>query len=140
MLLTCRRYQFQRERLPSLALAEPRRLLFFSTCLARVWLFNLDPAIPFLLSRYSASGRPVEFDPVDLLRSLVLMTSLKVRGVSQRVSMLRQDKVLAILSGFEPHKTPGVGTFYDFFHRCWLEDRAIIRGRRRKLRPFFGET
>lgn len=143
MLLTCRRHsdfqQFLRERLPSLAFAEPERLLSFSTLLARVWLLNLDPAIPFLLSRYSPSGRPAEFDPVDLLRSLVLMTSLKIRGISQWVLMLRRDKVLAILSGFEPHKTPGVGTFYDFFHRCWLEDRTKIRNRRLKLRPFLAK-
>jgi hypothetical protein len=124
MLLTCRCHsdfqQFLRERLLSSARSEPERLLSFSTQLAGVCLLNLDLAIlffPFLLSRYYASGRPSEFDPVDLLRSLVLITGLKVPGVTQWVSMLRRDKVLAILSGFEPHNTPGVDTFLDFFHR-----------------------
>lgn len=143
MLLSCRCHSdfqlFLKENLPSLALADPVRLLPFSPHLAKVWLLNLDPAIPFLLSRYSASGRPAKFDPVDLLRSLVLMTSLKVSGISQWVAMLKHDKVLAILSGFEPHKTPGVGTFYDFFHRFWLEDRTIIRNRRLSLRPFLAK-
>lgn len=96
---------------------------------------NLDPAIPFLLSLYSSLGRPAEFDPVDLLRSLVLMVHFKVFSVTKWVEMLHSDKVLAVLSGFIPGKSPGVGTFYDFFHRSWLEDRQKIRERRLKLRP-----
>lgn len=140
MLLCCRPHagfqQFLRENLPALAISDPGRLLSCSRALAKVWLLDLDPAIPFLLSRYSCLGRPAEFEPLDLLRSLVLMHHQKVFSVTKWVEMLRHDRVLAVLSGFEPHKTPAVGTFYDFFDRCWLEDRSRIRARRRMLRPF----
>lgn len=139
MLLCCRLHadfkQFLQEKLPALAVTDPGRLLSFSRALAKVWLLDLGRAIPFLLSRYSCLGRPAVFDPLDLLRSLVLMHHLKVFSVSKWVWMLQHDRLLAILSGFEPHKTPAVGTFYDFFHRCWLEDRSRIRARRRMLRP-----
>ena len=143
MLITCRPHaafrQFLRERLPALALFDPARLLFLSPALAKVWLLDLDPAIPFLLSRYSSWGRPCEFDPVDLLRSLFLMTHLKVFSISKWVHLLRHDKVLATLCGFEPGKTPSVGLFYAFQDRFWLENPAMIRLRRKALRPAKGK-
>lgn len=140
MLVCCRSHagfqQFLREKLPALAIADPVRLPSFAQALAKVWLLDLDPAIPLLLSCYSDRGRPAEFDPLDLLRSLVLMHELRVFSVTKWVELLQHDQVLAVLSGFEPHKTPAVGTFYDFFHRFWLEDRSRIRARRQMLRPF----
>ncbi|MBO8138718.1 MAG: hypothetical protein H0Z40_11435 [Desulfotomaculum sp.] len=33
---------------------------------------------------------------------------------------MRSDRILAVLSGFDPGKTPGIGTFYDFVDRFWL--------------------
>ncbi|MDN5302750.1 MAG: hypothetical protein PWQ60_2264 [Thermoanaerobacteraceae bacterium] len=51
------------------------------------------------------------------------MLDLGYHSITKWVSVLRSDDILAVLSGFEPHKTPGVGTFYDFFDRLWLEDR-----------------
>jgi len=111
--------------------SDPIRLHSFSTALAKIWCLNLDPAIPFLKSRYSSLGRPAKFDPIDLLRSLFLMAHMKVFSITQWVQMLRDDAVLAIISGFEPYKTPSVGTFYDFQNRCWLEDRQQILQRRR---------
>ncbi|MHB1043436.1 MAG: hypothetical protein ACYC0Q_11450 [Eubacteriales bacterium] len=51
--------------------------------------------------------------------------------------MMRSDRVLAVLSGFEPTKTPGVGTFYDFVDRIWLEDDDVqIQSRKRLRKPF----
>lgn len=32
------------------------------------------------------------------------------------------NPLYAILSGFEPGNTPGVGTFYDFINRLWNSD------------------
>lgn len=140
MLISCRSHssfqQFLRERLLLLVASDPQRLLSFSSALAKVWLFNLDPAIPFLLSRYSSLGRPAKFEPVDLLRSLFLMTHLKVFSITQWASRLRSDKLLAILSGFEPGKTPSIGVFYDFLNRFWLQDRSQLQNRRLALRPF----
>lgn len=54
------------------------------------------------VSAYSSLGRPAKSEPVDLLLSLFLMTYLKVFGITQWVSRPRTDKLLAILSGFDP--------------------------------------
>jgi hypothetical protein len=118
-----------------LFLLDPYRISSFSGVLARLWLLNLDRAIPALLADYSSLGRPAAWDPVDILRSLILMTHMRVFGVTKWVGELRADRVLAVLSGFEPGKTPGVGTFYDFLHRVWRQDQKAIRARRAKLRP-----
>ncbi|WP_422445604.1 hypothetical protein [Thermoanaerobacterium sp. DL9XJH110] len=59
---------------------------------------------------------------------------LGYHSVTKWVEVLRSDDILAVLSGFEPHNTPGVGTFYDFFDRLWLEDRKTRIERRFKLR------
>jgi len=137
MLFSCRSHaafqDFLRGRLPPLYYGDPPRLRSFSAALARVWLLDLDPAIHFLLSRYSHRGRPA-FDPVDLLRSLVLMVFLEVFSITRWAEKLRSDRILAILSGFAPGKTPAVGTFYSFFHRLWLQDQSVMAERRLKLR------
>lgn len=138
MLLSCRSHyqyqQFLRGWVPLLWAGDPRRVESFAEPLSKVWLLDLDPAIPLLLQRYPSFGRPVEFEPVDLLRSLILMSDIKVFGITEWVDKLRSDKLLAVLSGFDPNKTPGVGTFYDFIDRFWLEDNAIQAARRKRLR------
>lgn len=138
MLLSCRSHsqyqQFLRKWIPLLWARNPRRVEFYAKPLAKLWLLDLDPAIPLLLPQFPDFGRPVEFDPVDLLRSLVLMANQKVFGITKWVKMLRSNDVLAVLSGFEPGKTPGVGTFYDFVDRFWLEDKDVQRNRRLCLR------
>jgi hypothetical protein len=47
-------------------------------------------------------GRPAKFDPLDLLRSLGVMVHFKVFSITMWVEMLRNDKVLAVLSRFIP--------------------------------------
>ena len=52
-----------------------------------------------------------------MLRSLILMTMLGITGITKWVAMTRTVAFYAILAGFEPHDTPGVGTYYDFMKR-----------------------
>lgn len=141
MLLSCRSHSayqhFLQSWVPALWAANPSRLESFAKSLSKLWLLDLDPAIPLLMPHFPDAGRPVEFDPVDLLRSLVLMADQKVSGITQWVSMLRSDRVLAVLSGFEPGNTPGIGTFYDFVDRFWLEDDDVQIQRRKRLRKPF---
>jgi hypothetical protein len=138
MLLSCRSHsqyqQFLRKWIPLLWARNPRRVEFYAKPLAKLWLMDLDPAISLLLPQFPDFGRPVKFDPIDLLRSLILMADQKVFGITKWVEILRFDDVLAVLSGFEPGKTPGVGTFYDFFDRFWLEDKDVQRNRRLLLK------
>ena len=86
---------------------------------------NLDPAIELLESLYSPVKRAPPRDPVCMLRSLILMTLLKIQGITEWVTRMRALSLAAILAGFEPDDTPGIGTYYDFMKR-------IINGPYRK--------
>lgn len=138
MLIKCSSHvefqQFLRQQIPLLWALEKDRVQSFSRSLTKVWLLNLEPAIPLLFRCFSSLGRPVLYDPVCILRSLVLMLDLGCHSVTKWASALRSDSILAVLSGFEPDKTPAVGTFYDFFDKLWLEDREARIKRRLKLR------
>jgi hypothetical protein len=53
-----------------------------------------------------------------MLRSLLLMVLWGATSVNRRAARLKGEPELAVLSGFSPgERPPGVGTFYDFFHR-----------------------
>lgn len=47
---------------------------------------------------------------------------------------LRRVPLYAIISRFVPGHTPGVGTFYDFFHRLWSAPSPHLTGRIRPKR------
>jgi hypothetical protein len=82
---------------------------------------NLDKARPLLATLYSDTrGRPAR-DPVSMLRSCLAMTECGVARFDDWVLMMRDDSFYALLSGFDPEDTPGVGTFYDF------QDRLLQR-------------
>ncbi|MBI4596504.1 MAG: hypothetical protein HY730_09040 [Candidatus Tectomicrobia bacterium] len=78
---------------------------------------NFDPAIEILNSLYSPVKRSPYRDPVSISRSLTLMTLYRVSSITNWVKQTRSLPLLAILAGFEPNDTPGVGTYYDFFKR-----------------------
>jgi hypothetical protein len=102
------------------------------------WSMDLSQTASMLLDRYSSDPRGRKpRDPSDMLRSLLLMTHLKVTGVDDWVRQLRLVPAYAILSGFEPNDTPGVGTFYDFYSRLWLahSPHRTKRIKRRLAKP-----
>lgn len=80
---------------------------------------DLDPVIPILVSLYSPSGKgKTPQDPVCMLRIIILMTLLKEKSITKWVDMSRSfGSFFAVLAGFPSHKTPGVGTYYDFMKR-----------------------
>ena len=138
MLKSCRsheKYQgFLKQHIPALYHADPNRLVSFSKHLSALWQLDLDPAIPYFIEHYSACGRPAVFDPIDLFRSLVLMTKTRNHfGITEWSQALRNDRVLATLSGFFPDKTPSVGAFYTFLDRFWLTFNPDSKKRRLKL-------
>ena len=57
-----------------------------------------------------------------MLRSYLLSILLKVSSITKWVELLKNCPLYAIISGFEPGDVPGIGTFYDFFGRCWNSD------------------
>lgn len=89
---------------------------------------NLDPVIPVLEKMYCPIKYSKPRDPVCMLRSLLLMTVLKVPGITAWVSRIRAFAPFAVLAGFDPDDTPGIGTHYDFNNR-------IINSPYRKTSP-----
>jgi len=94
---------------------------------------NLDAAYPILAALYCAEqGRPAR-DPLSLLRSCLTMMLCGVTSFDEWVDLMRDEPFYALISGFDPHDLPGVGTFYDF------QDRLLQRarqGRTVERRPY----
>ena len=138
--------QFQQRLRAELSSRYPRpaeTLLPWANELATVWFTNLDPFRPILALAYPASGRPVVYDPLSVLRSLLLCHQRQFRNITGWVAQLSREPVLAILSGFAPDAVPSVGTFYGFLRRMFPEVRAarvkgIIRPHRRVKKPASG--
>ena len=82
---------------------------------------DLEPAKPILESLYSPDPRGQKpFEPVRMLRALLLMTLLGYTSIARWAQELRTKPRLAIMAGFVPFDTPAAGTFYAFMDR--LED------------------
>lgn len=109
---------------------------FFAEQIFWITSIDLSRTASFMKHRYSpkkTGKRPL--DPADLLRSLLLMVKQRISSVDDWVRQLRTMPIYAILNGFAPDATPGVGTFYDFFKRLWLASSAHLTGRnKRKLK------
>ena len=97
---------------------------------------DLTPTADLLRHRYSANPRGRKpRNPCDMLRSLLLMHKLQYTSVDKWVVALRTVPLYAVLSGFNPDSTPGVGTFYDFFNRLWLAPSPhLMKNHKRKLK------
>jgi hypothetical protein len=87
---------------------------------------DLETVRPFLESLYSPNPRGRKpYDPVCMLRSLLLMMLLKYTSITEWAKELKAKPRLAVMSGFatnsrEGVKTPSAGAFYLFIDR--LED------------------
>ena len=126
---------FMLPRIKSLFLEKPGQVLFYLDAALKAYMLNLDGGIEILEGCYSkVFGRPADFNPADMLRSLVLMVSLGVTSIPTWVEMLMYSDVLAILSGFEQARTPSVGAFYDFWNRLWLEDKRLRKQCKKRIR------
>ena len=88
-----------------------------------IWVSQVDltETVSLMKDRYSSNPRGRKpRNPSDMLRSLLLMHKLQYTSVDKWVDALKTVPLYAVLSGFNPNSTPGVGTFYDFFNRLWL--------------------
>ena len=65
---------------------------------------------------------PAPRTPSCMQRSYLLSIDFKVTSLTEWAAQLKMNPLYAILSGFEPGNTPGVGTFYDFINRLWNSD------------------
>lgn len=78
---------------------------------------NFDSVREILNPLYSPILRAPHREPTCMLRSLILMTCLKISSITEWVEKTRTLPLFAIFAGFDPEDTPGVGTYYDFMRR-----------------------
>lgn len=71
---------------------------------------------------YSIFGPPPRL-PSNMVRSFMLSLVMKKTNFTDWSEELKTNPIAAIISGFHPDDTPGVGTFYDFCDRLWMSDK-----------------
>lgn len=107
------------------------------TFIEKFWLVDLSGTASALSRQYAIRGIKAT-DPADIFRSYLLMLQVGCTSVTAWVDELRRVPLYAIVSGFFPGSTPGVGTFYDFFARLWPAASPHLTGRikpKRKKKP-----
>jgi len=81
---------------------------------------NIDfsPVTELLNSLYSPDPRGRKpRDPLCVLRSLIFMVMANETSITRWAKRLRSDEFLSVIAGWEPGKSPSVGTFYEFLRR-----------------------
>lgn len=95
---------------------------------------DLDPLKSALDMLYSPSPRGrTPFDPIFMLRALLLLMALGQDKITKFAADLRQKPRLAQIAGFDPKPTPAVGTFYLFIDR--IEDGPAAPFCAHRVRP-----
>ena len=62
-----------------------------------------------------------------MLRCYMVSLVMKKPAITAWCNELKHNRLAAIISGFDPDDTPGVGTFYDFFDRLWMSSSDNFR-------------
>jgi len=78
----------------------------------------------------------------NVTSSYLLMLQVGQTSITAWVDELRRVPLYAIISGFEPGHTPGIGTFYDFVARLWPLTSSHISGQlkpKRNKKPVKGK-
>lgn len=123
------------ERLANWKKRQSRRIdpewLAAALLLIRLDLDSLKPALEQLYASSPRGRKP--FDPVTMLRALLLMTALGQEKITKFAADLRQKPRLAQIAGFDPKNTPAVGTFYLFIDR--LEDGPAAAACVHRVKP-----
>ncbi len=112
----------------------------------KLWITDLSDITNDLSDTYSNHG-PSPRDPSAMLRSYLLLLLLRpTLGITSWVDELKTNPTYAVISGFQPDDTPGVGTFYDFLSRLWNAESANTksklmqkRKRKKKKKPKKGQ-
>lgn len=91
------------------------------TLMNQFYHLDLSDTYGIIIKQYSAQG-PLARNPISLFRSYLLMIKTGETSITHWIDTLKLNPLYAFISGFEKEDLPGVGTFYDFFSRCWLSE------------------
>jgi hypothetical protein len=102
--------------------------------ITKFWMTDLSHITSMLQYLYSHQG-PVPRDPASMLRSylMFLMTNPE-KGITEWINVMKRTPIYALLSGFDLHDIPGVGTFYDFIKRLWIASGIHLKPKKQKKR------
>ena len=95
------------------------RVVLLDKSISKLYLLDLDNLLPVIKPLYSDIGRPSE-NQQGIIRSLVLMLSLKKHSITNWAKELSSDELLCALCGFEFAKAPDYSSYYDLIKRLWL--------------------
>ncbi len=90
--------------------------------LGKFYSLDLSPVDEIMSDCYSVFG-PIPRTPSCMLRTMMLAPVMKITGFTEWSQVLKTNPLAAIISGFHPDDTPGVGTFYDFHDKLWMSDK-----------------
>ena len=88
----------------------------------KFYSMDLTQIDALMYDRYSFFG-PAPRLPSDMVRSMMVALVMQNTSYTTWSETLKTNHLAAILSGFHPDDTPGVGTYYDFCDRLWISDK-----------------
>ena len=95
---------------------------------------DLESSRAILEPLYSPNPRGRKpYDPVCMLRALILMLLLRYASISSFVSEMKSKPRIAHIAGFEPDNVPATSTFYLFIDR--LEDGNYTKPCEHTIKP-----
>ena len=89
--------------------------------IGKFYSMDLSQIDTIMYDRYSFFG-PIPRLPSNMIRSMMVALVMQKTSYTTWSEELKTNHLAAILSGFHPDDTPGVGTFYDFCDRLWMSD------------------
>lgn len=107
----------------------------YSNSREKLTSLNLDPLADFLAPYYSPIGRPAVNQP-EIFRSIILMLDQHVTSLTNWVTLLKSDDLLALLIGCTTDSLPPIGSYYDFINRLWLHDSSMDALEQKKLHKY----
>lgn len=125
-------------------LSDKKRVSQYASVLSKLYLLDLDRLQPLVSAVYSRTGAPAKLQP-EIVRSFILMSHLDEPSISNWVTKLKADSLLALMIGVAHDEVPEVGNHYDLINRFWLanpdsQDQDSPHPFRRKPRKKLGKN
>lgn len=118
---------FVKQQLKDLTFIESRRFESFKSICQKLETLNLDTLFESLSPYYSTTGRPAKNQP-EIFRSFILMILHGEVSMTKWVKLLKNDFILATLSGCSLEELPPLGSYYDFINRLWPKSNLYSHG------------